>query len=162
MAQANTDGFRLIAIERWGQPCYASGRWTHWGAEWPHTVQAMQTPREAVLLRIFVAEEDRSNRSVLYEEIVKKALAFPMAGATVLPAPEGFGHSRRIRTELCIDTGPHQPMVVEIVDTEETIERFLPVLDGMIDTGLLTLEKVQLFRYPADGRKIAAAGNVRP
>jgi len=107
----------------------------------------MQTPVEAVLLRVFVGEDDRHGGLPLCEAIVKRALAMKMAGATVLPGPEGFGQSRHIRSELSIDAGPRQPMVVEIVDTEEQIERFLPIIDGMVASGLVTLEKVRAIRY---------------
>ncbi len=107
----------------------------------------MQTPIEAVLLRVFVGEDDRHDGCPLHEAIVKRALAMNMAGATVLPGPEGFGRSRHIRSELSIDAGPRQPMVVEIVDTEEQIERFLAVIDGMVESGLVTVEKVRAIRY---------------
>ena len=107
----------------------------------------MQTPVEAVLLRVFVGEDDRHGGLPLCEAIVERALAMKMAGATVLPGPEGFGQSRHIRSELSIDAGPRQPMVVEIVDTEEQIERFLPIIDGMVASGLVTLEKVRAIRY---------------
>ena len=113
----------------------------------------MQTPTEAVLLRVFVGEDDRHGGRPLYAAIVERALEMKMAGATVLPGPEGFGQSRHIRSELSVDAGPRQPMVVEIVDTEEQIERFLPVVDGMVESGLVTLEKVRAIRYgPPSGR----------
>lgn len=102
---------------------------------------------EAVLLRILVAENDRLHGRPLYNALVEKALAMKMAGATVLPAPAGFGHSRTVRTELNVDAGPHLPIVIEIVDTEENIERFLPEIDGMIESGLVTLEKVRAVFY---------------
>jgi uncharacterized protein len=110
----------------------------------------MRMPIEAMLLRVFVGEDDYYGGRPLCEAIVEKALAMKMAGATVLPGPEGFGQSRRIRSELSIDAGPRQPMVVEIVDTEAQIERFLPVVDGMVESGLVTLEKVRAIRYGSD------------
>jgi uncharacterized protein len=109
----------------------------------------MQKPTEAVLLRIFVCEEDRHGHRPVYEAIVERALNMRMAGATVLPGLGGFGRSRRVRSELTVDAGPHLPMVVEIVDAEPRIDQFLAVLGGMIESGLVTLEKVTAFRYPA-------------
>jgi len=120
----------------------------------------MRTPSEAVLLRVFVDEDDYYEHRPLYEAIVERALAMKLAGATVLPGPEGFGHSGVIRSELSVDTGPRLPMVVEIVDTEAQIERFLPVLDGMIESGLVTLEKLRAIYDPGrsdrpDGEQVA-------
>ncbi len=106
----------------------------------------MQTPFEAMLLRVFVGEGDRHGRRPLHEAIVERALEMKMAGATVLPGAEGFGSPRHIRSELSIDAGPRRPMVVEIVDTEEQIERFLAVIDGMVESGLVTVEKVRAIR----------------
>jgi uncharacterized protein len=113
----------------------------------------MQAPCESMLLRVFVGEDDRCGDCALYEAIVERALAMGMAGATVLPGPEGFGPSRHIRSELSVDAGPRQPMVVEIVDTEEQIDRFLPVLDGMMESGLVTLEKVRAIYYRSPPRR---------
>ena len=102
---------------------------------------------DAVLLRIFLAEDDLHEHRLLYAAIVEKALEMKMAGATVLPGPQGFGHSRRVRSELNVESRPHGPVVVEIVDGEARIERFLPVLDGMLESGLVTLEKVRARHY---------------
>jgi uncharacterized protein len=107
----------------------------------------MRTPVEAILLRIFVGEEDRYKGRSLYQAIVTTALERRMAGATVLPGPDGFGISRSFRTELNVDAGSRSPMVVEIVDTEDQINRFLPVLNEMVESGLVTLEKVRALRY---------------
>jgi PII-like signaling protein len=115
----------------------------------------MRIPVEAVLLRVFVGTDDRHGEQALYEAIVERAREMRMAGATVLPGPEGFGQSRHIRSELSVDAGPRQPMVVEIVDTDEQIDRFLPVLDGMMTSGLVTLEKVRAIHYrSAKGRPV--------
>jgi PII-like signaling protein len=111
----------------------------------------MRIPVDAVLLRVFVGADDRYGERPLYEAVVERARGMAMAGATVLPGPEGFGQSRRIRSELSVDAGPRQPMVIEIVDTEEQIDRFLPVLDGMMISGLVTLEKVRMIEYGRAG-----------
>lgn len=107
----------------------------------------MRRPVEAILLRVFVGEEDRYGGRSLYQAIVATALERRMAGATVLPGPDGFGISRSVRTELNVDAGPRSPMVVEIVDTEDEINRFLPVINDMIESGLVTMERVRAIRY---------------
>ena len=111
---------------------------------------------EATLLRIFVAENDRLHGRLLYHMLVEKAREMNMAGATVLPAPVGFGQSRMVRHELNVDAGPYLPVVIEIVDTEENITRFLPAIDGMIDSGLVTLEKVKALFYHKAAQPSAA------
>jgi uncharacterized protein len=107
----------------------------------------MQQPTEAVLLRIFLGEDDHYGRRPLCEAIVERALEMKMAGATVLPGPEGFGHSRVIRSELGVDTGPRLPLVIEIVDTAERIQQFLPAIDEMMESGLVTIENVTAIRF---------------
>lgn len=107
----------------------------------------MGVPTEEVLLRVFVGEEDRHHGRPLYEAIVVKALNGRMAGATVLAGAEGFGRSRYVRSGLDVDVGSRLPMVVEIVDHDAEISRFLPVLDEMVSSGLVTLEKVRVIRY---------------
>lgn len=107
----------------------------------------MDVPLEAVLLRIFIGEEDRFRGHALYEALVEAARRQAMAGATVLYAPEGYGRSRRVRSERNVDSGARLPMVVEIVDAPEQIDRFLPVLNEMVESGLVTMEKVRTIRY---------------
>lgn len=110
----------------------------------------MRIPRDAVLLRIFIGESDRHNGRPLYEEIVLTARKMHVAGATVLRAPMGYGQSSRLHTTKILRLSEDLPIVVEIVDSKEKIDEFLPVLDGMIGSGLVTLEKVQVLRYGAD------------
>jgi uncharacterized protein len=107
----------------------------------------MQLPENAMLLRIFVGQDERHEHQPVYEAIVMKARELHLAGATVLRGPLGFGHSSRIHTTKVLRLSQDLPMVVEIVDTEEKINAFLPVLDTMIGSGLVTLEKVQVLRY---------------
>jgi PII-like signaling protein len=107
----------------------------------------MQLPRDAVLLRIFFGEDDKFNRLPLHEAIVLKARELHLAGATVLRGHVGFGHSSRIHTTKILRLSQDLPVVVEIVDTQENIEAFLPVLDGMMTSGLVTMEKVQVLQY---------------
>jgi PII-like signaling protein len=111
----------------------------------------MQLPKDAVLLRIFFGEGDKFHGKPLYEAIVLKAREMQMAGATVLRGPMGFGHSSRLHTTKILRLSEDLPLIVEIVDTEEKIDAFLPVLDAMMGSGLVTLEKVKVLRY-GDGK----------
>ncbi|HEX4077449.1 MAG TPA: DUF190 domain-containing protein [Rhizomicrobium sp.] len=110
----------------------------------------MAAPTDAVLLRIFVGEEDQYEGRPLYEALVRMALKHKMAGATALRGPGGFGRSRYVRTELNVDAGSKLPMVVEIVDEAEKIDAFLPQVEPMVESGLVTLEGVRIVRYSRD------------
>lgn len=107
----------------------------------------MQIPRDAVLLRIFFGEDDRFQSRPLHEAIVLKAREMRLGGATVLRGHIGFGHSSHIHTTKILRLSQDLPVVVEIVDSKERIEEFLPVLDGMMQSGLVTIEKVQVLQY---------------
>jgi PII-like signaling protein len=109
----------------------------------------MQVPHDAVLLRIFIGEDDRHQHLPLYEAIVLKARERHLAGATVLRGPLGFGHSSRLHTTKVLRLSEDLPVVVELVDDAEKINTFLPVLDGMMTGGLVTLEKVTVVHYGA-------------
>ena len=112
----------------------------------------MQLPKQAVLLRIFFGEDDKFGRSPLYEAIVMKAREMHLAGATVLRGPMGFGASSRLHTTKILRLSEDLPLVIEIVDSEEKINEFLPVLDEMMSSGLVTIEKVQVLHYGSKGR----------
>jgi len=107
----------------------------------------MQLPAEAQLLRIFVGEGDKHSGRPLYEAIVDEARRQGMAGATVLRGTLGFGAHSRIHTAKVLRLSEDLPMVVEIVDKPERIAQFLPVLDGMMKEGLVTLETIQVLVY---------------
>ena len=110
----------------------------------------MQLPRDAMLLRIFIGENDKYKQRPLYEAIVVKARESQIAGATVLRGPMGFGQSSRLHTSKILRLSDDLPLVIEIVDTEDKIKDFLPTLDGMMSSGLVTLEKVQVLQYGTD------------
>jgi PII-like signaling protein len=110
----------------------------------------MQLPKQAVLLRIFTGENERFNDRPLYEAVVMKAREMQLAGATVLRGPMGFGKSSLIHTDKILRLSMDLPLVIEIVDSEEKINAFLPVLDGMMDSGLVTLEKLQVLQYGSE------------
>src|SRR5215510_911481 len=107
----------------------------------------MTIPSEATLLRIFLGESDRWQHQPLYEAIVLKARELHLAGATVLQGPMGFGKSSRLHTAKILRLSMDLPLVIEIVDAEEKIQSFLPVLDKMMGGGLVTLEKVRVIHY---------------
>ncbi len=117
----------------------------------------MQIPRDAVLLRIFVGESDRHEHHPLYEAIVLKAREAHLAGATVLRGPMGFGKSSRLHTAKILRLSMDLPIVIEIVDSDEKIRAFLPVLNGMLGGGLVTMEKVQVIDYRSGTDSPAAA-----
>ena len=107
----------------------------------------MSLPENGKLLRIFIGESDRWLHQPLYEAIVLKARELGLAGATVLRGPMGFGKSSRLHTAKILRLSMDLPLVIEIVDSEEQIQQFLPVLDGMLGGGLLTMEKVKVIDY---------------
>jgi uncharacterized protein len=107
----------------------------------------MHIPHEALLLRIFIGESDRWEHKPLYEAIVLSAREAGLAGATVLRGPMGFGKSSHVHTAKILRLSVDLPLVIEIVDSEEKINSFLPVLDKMISGGLVTLEKVKVLHY---------------
>ena len=107
----------------------------------------MEIPKQAILLRVFIGEDDKFGGSPLHEAIVLKAREMHLGGATVLRGHVGFGHSSRIHTTKILRLSQDLPVVVEIVDAQEKIDAFLPVLDGMMSSGLVTIEKVQVLQY---------------
>jgi PII-like signaling protein len=112
----------------------------------------MQIPTDAVLLRIFIGESDRWEHKPLYEAIVLKARERHLAGATVLRGPMGFGRASRLHTAKILRLSMDLPLIIEIVDSEENINAFLPELDQMISGGLVTLEKVKVLHYRGEAR----------
>lgn len=114
----------------------------------------MVIPQEATLMRIIIGENDRWQHKPLHEAIVLKAREMHLAGATVFRGVMGFGKSSRLHTSKILRLSLDMPLIIEIVDSEEKIQAFLPVLDPMMGGGLLTLEKVRCLQYrgvaPAD------------
>jgi PII-like signaling protein len=111
----------------------------------------MDIPRDAVLLRVFFGEDDRYEHQPLYEAIVLKAREAHLGGATVVRGAMGFGRSSRLHTAKILRLSYDLPIVVEIVDTEDKIRDFLPILDKMMSSGLVTLEKAQVLQYGTEG-----------
>src|ERR1051326_9634994 len=107
----------------------------------------MKIPEHGKLLRVFIGESDRWHHQPLYEAIVLKARELGLAGATVLRGPMGFGANSRLHTAKILRLSMDLPLVIEIVDSDEKIQSFLPELDKMIGGGLVTLEKVKVLNY---------------
>jgi len=107
----------------------------------------MEIPQDALLLRIFIGESDRWEHRPLYEAIVLRARELHLGGATVLRGPMGFGKTSRLHTAKVLELSMDLPLVIEIVESEEKINAFLPELDKMISGGLVTLEKVKVIHY---------------
>lgn len=107
----------------------------------------MDVPHDAVLLRIFTSVADRYRMEPLYEAIVHKARDMHLAGATVLRGPLGFGQSATLHKGHLFPLTQDLPVVVEIVDSEDKIDAFLPVLDEMMESGLVTLEAAKVLQY---------------
>jgi PII-like signaling protein len=104
----------------------------------------MQPVEDAALLRIFIGEGDNYERRPLYEAIVLEAREAHLAGATVVRGMMGFGHSSHLHTAKILRLSLDLPVVVEIVDTRERVLALLPILDRMMSSGLVTLEKAEV------------------
>lgn len=113
----------------------------------------MTLPREGQLLRVFVGESDRWGNVPLYEAIVKQAREHGLAGATVFKGVEGFGAHSRIHTARILRLSEDLPILIEIVDSEEKIQGFLPILDEMVKEGLATIEKATVLFYRSGAAK---------
>jgi PII-like signaling protein len=107
----------------------------------------MKISEDGQLLRIFIGESDRWHGKPLYEAIILKAREMGIAGATMLRGMMGFGANSRIHTAKILRLSEDMPIIVEIVDNAEKIERLLPVIDEMVQEGLVTLEKVRVIQY---------------
>jgi len=113
----------------------------------------MQIPEDAVLLRIFIGESDRHRRQPLYEAIVLESA--PRCRWPVLPCCVGrwdLGKSSHLHTAKILRLSLDLPIVIEIVDSEEKVNAFLPVLDEMMGGGLVTLERAKVIRHRSQGR----------
>lgn len=114
----------------------------------------MQIKRDAKLLRIFIGDSDKTLHKPVYEEIVMKAKKAGLAGATVFKGIMGFGGTSRIHTSKILRLSEDLPLIIEIVDESDKIEKFLPQLDLIFEDancgGLITVEKVEVIKYIAN------------
>jgi PII-like signaling protein len=111
----------------------------------------MKIPTEGRLLRIFIGEKDRWQGEPLYEAIVLLAKKEKMAGATALKGLMGFGRKSHMHTARLLRLSEDLPIVIEIIDSEEKIDLFVPKLDEMVQDGLITIEKAHVVMYRASG-----------
>lgn len=109
----------------------------------------MELPEDACCLRIYFGEQDKHQGRPLHEVIVQKARELHLAGATVLRGPMGYGKRSRVHRASLLELSEDLPMLIEIVDTQGKIETFLPVLEQVMESGLVTMEKVRVIRYGA-------------
>jgi PII-like signaling protein len=107
----------------------------------------MKLPEEGLLLRILIGESDNYKGKALYEQIVLKARELNLAGATVIRGIMGFGADSRMHTAKLLRLSEDMPVIIEIVDTEESLNKLLPFLDETVTEGLITLEKVRVIKY---------------
>jgi hypothetical protein len=112
---------------------------------------------EAKLLRIFVGESDLTHHVPVYERIVTEARKFELAGATVFKGIMGYGGTSRIHTAKILRLSEDLPLIIEIVDEEEKIESFIPIIEKIFEEtncgGLITIEKANIIKYIADKTK---------
>ncbi len=107
----------------------------------------MKLPEQAVLLRIFIGESDKKDGKPLYEQIVLKARDMNLAGATVIRGILGFGADSRLHSSKLLELSQDLPMVIEVVDTKENIDRLMPFIDENVTEGLVTLEDIRVIKY---------------
>lgn len=113
----------------------------------------MKLEGEQKLLRIFIGEQDKWEGVPLYEAIVNEARSLGMAGATVIKGALGYGCKAHIHTAKLLELSYDLPLIVEIVDTEDKVNKLLPKLDAMVKEGLVTMEKVHVVIYRAEQGK---------
>lgn len=107
----------------------------------------MKLPENGSLLRIFIGESDTHDGRPLYEQIVLKARGLNLAGATVTRGIMGFGADSRMHTAKILRLSEDLPIVIELVDTEENLNKLMPFLDEAVTEGLITLEPVKVVKY---------------
>jgi PII-like signaling protein len=109
----------------------------------------METPTDSLLLRIFIGETARHGHQPLYEAIVLKAREMHLGGATVFRGAMGYGKSSLLHTTKILRLSDDLPVLIEIVDSEEKINAFMPALGQMMPAGLATLDKVRTIHFGA-------------
>ena len=117
----------------------------------------MELKGEAKLVRIFIGESDIIHHIPVYERIVLEARKLQIAGATVFKGVMGFGRTSRIHTSKILRLSEDMPIVIEIVDEEEKIEQFLPIIHDIFEEancgGLITMEKAEIIKYVVGNNK---------
>ena len=117
----------------------------------------MKIPQEGCLLRVFIGESDRWHGKALYEAIVLKARELHLAGATVIKGVMGYGAHSRLHTAKVLCLSEDLPVIVEIVDSREKLDKLLPFLDEVVTDGLVTIERAEVIWYRADAPSSSAS-----
>ncbi|WAX81464.1 DUF190 domain-containing protein [Streptomyces sp. KMM 9044] len=112
----------------------------------------------ALRLTVFIGESDTWHHRPLYSEIVHRAHAAGLAGASAFRGVEGFGASSLVHTSRLLSLSEDLPVAVVVVDTEERVRAFLPELDALVTEGLVTLETCEVVRYPDGDRRAHTSG----
>ena len=112
----------------------------------------MKKTEKGFLLRVLIGEDDRYEGKPLYEQIVIKARELKLAGATVLRGIMGFGADSLIHTSKILQLSEDMPIIIEIIDNEDNINKILPFIDKTVKGGIVTLEKARILKYSA-GKK---------
>jgi PII-like signaling protein len=107
----------------------------------------MLKQEELVLMRIFVGDSDRFEKKPLYEALVELFHAEGVAGATVIKGAMGYGGNSKVHSDRLLRLSSDLPVVVEVVDAEEKINEILPLIEGMFQGGLITLEKARVIKF---------------
>lgn len=107
----------------------------------------MRLQGKALRVTVFIGESDTFHHKPLYSEIVHRAHAAGLAGASVFRGIEGFGASSLIHTQRLLSLSEDLPVAVVIVDTAERVRAFLPVLEELVGDGMVTLDEVEVLRY---------------
>jgi PII-like signaling protein len=118
----------------------------------------MKLEGEAKMIRIHFGEDDTWKGKPLYQAIVEKCRELDIAGATVFRGIEGYGASTLIRHPHWYSRSRDLPVMVSVIDTEENIRKLLPILDEMVDEGLIAMSNVEVIRYVHQGGLRSAAG----
>ncbi len=113
----------------------------------------MKIEGQGKLLRIYVGESDRWHGRPLYQAIVERVRKEGLAGATAIRGIEGFGADSRLHTSRILRLSEDLPVLIEIADTAERIERIFPLLDEMVTEGLVTLENVEIIAYRSSAER---------
>ena len=114
---------------------------------------ALKSETKAKLMRIYVGENDKWNGKPLYEAIVGGLRAHDIAGVTVYRGILGYGANRRIHKDAALSLSHDRPILLSIVDTEEKLKAFMPILDEMVQQGLVVLSDVDVIKYTPDYEK---------
>ena len=107
----------------------------------------MKITEDDLLVRIFIGEKAKLKGKPLYEAIVQKSLELGLAGATVSRGMMGFGADKRLHSSKIVELSEDLPIIVEIVDNEENVNKLLPFLDEIVQEGFVTIEKVHVLKY---------------